>query len=94
MTNKVETKVVAAAGGAGGGSVVGTFVLWLLGAWAWKAGFGADQVETALAAVPAPVSSAVLVLIGTVGALIAGYAAPHTERTPVELAAAYDARHD
>ena len=94
MIQKVETKVIAATAGGGAGGVVGTFVLWVLGAWLWRAGWGADQVDAALAAVPGPVSALVPLILGAAGAFIGGYSAPHTERTEAELAAVYDARHD
>lgn len=76
----VETKVYAATAGFVGSSVVATLLTWLMGAWLWDAGFGADQVDVALAAVPSPVSAALLLVLGTVGTFAAGYAAPHTPR--------------
>lgn len=97
MTNRVETKVIAAAGGAGGGGVFGTLILWVLGASLFGAGWGADQVEAALAAVPSPIVNILPPLLAAAGALAAGFSAPHTPRTPLEIAAeipAYDPRHD
>lgn len=76
----VETKVIASTGGFIGSSALATFLVWLLGAWAWDAGFGADQVSDAIAAVPAPVSGLLLLVLGSVGTFAAGWAAPHTHR--------------
>lgn len=76
----VETKVYAATAGFVGSSVVATLLIWLMGAWLWDAGFGSDQVDAALAAVPSPVSAAVLLVLGSLGTFLAGYAAPHTPR--------------
>jgi len=69
----VSPKVVAAAAGAGAGATVAAFLIWLLGAWLWSAGWAADQVDNALAAVPWPVSGLVLLVITVAGAAVPGY---------------------
>lgn len=73
LTELVSPKVVAAAVGAGGGAVLSQLVLWSIGAGPYGAGWGADQVDAALAAVPDPISGAVLLVFAVVGALVPGY---------------------
>lgn len=79
MKRPVETKVIAAtAGSAVSGSTVGTFVVWLMGVTFWHASTDADKATAAIAAVPIPVVALVLLIVGSVGAGVAGYLAPHT----------------
>lgn len=85
----IETKVIAAAAGSGGGAAVGSFVLWLLGVAAWGAPSAADHAGQAMAAVPSPVSALVLVILAAAGGLTSGYAAPHTSRLPKAAADGY-----
>jgi hypothetical protein len=86
----IETKVVAATAGSGAGGVLATFTTWLLGVYVWGASPAADQAEAAVAAVPTPVAALVVVIVTAVGALIAGYAAPHTSRLDASSASAND----
>lgn len=83
------SKVKAGGAGAGLGSLVGTFLVWLLGATAWGAGADASQVEAALAAVPAPVSGLLIALVALAGSVLAGYVT--TERVAPAGAAEYAA---
>lgn len=76
----VEKKVLASAAGAAGSAAVATFLIWLLGAGVWSAGWSADQVDNAIAAVPTPVTGLILLGLGSLGTFLAGYAAPHTPR--------------
>lgn len=80
MAAPIETKVYAATAGFIGSSAVASFAIWLLGAWLWDAGFGADRVNDAIAAVPGPVSALVLLVLGAAGTFVGGYVAPHTPR--------------
>jgi len=80
--NPVEAKVLAATGGALGGSAVSSFALWFLGARVWHVGYAAGKASEAIAAVPAPVSGLVFAGLATLGTYVAGYRAPHTSRTP------------
>lgn len=80
MSAPIETKVYAATAGFIGSSAVASFIIWLLGASLWGAGFGADKVNDAIAAVPSPVAAVVLLLLGVVGTFVGGYVAPHTDR--------------
>ena len=80
--NPVSPKVLAAAAGAGAGAAVSTAALWALGAGVWGAGWGADQVDNALAAVPTPLSGLVLLVVTIVGAALPGYRATDPERIP------------
>jgi hypothetical protein len=84
----IETKVIAAASGAGGGSIIGAFVLWLCGVTFWHAPNSAAGAEKAIAAVPAPVSALVLAVAAAGVSALAGYWAPHTARTTTESPAA------
>lgn len=80
MNAPVETKVVAAAGGAGGGAVFAQFVAWLLGVTVWHVGFDADKAGDAVAAVPAPVYAMIALVVTILGGAIGGWLAPHTPR--------------
>jgi hypothetical protein len=78
VANRVETKVVAAAGGSGAGATVATFTLWLLGVLAWHVPNSADRAGDAIAAVPSPVAGLILVVVSALGAALGGWLAPHT----------------
>ena len=80
MKAPIETKVIAAASGAGLGGAFGTFVLWFLGCLAWGAPWSADKATQAVAAVPEPVGALTVILVALVGSAIGGYEAPHTPR--------------
>jgi len=80
MAQRIESKVIAATGGSGAGAVLASFVLWLLGVTVWHVGFAADKAEQAVAAVPSPVAGLILLIVSALGALGAGYAAPHTHQ--------------
>jgi hypothetical protein len=69
----METKVAAAAGGAGGGAALAALVVYVLDMTLYDGGkWGTD--------VPAVVTAAVAVVFASLGALLAGYRAPHTRR--------------
>lgn len=70
----IEAKVWAAAGG---GSILSGFLLWLLGYLAFGGSLDASRAEQTVAAVPAPVQ----LLLVALSAAVAGYSAPHTDRT-------------
>lgn len=76
----IEVKVIASTAGFFGSSALATFIIWLLGAGLWDAGWGAEQAGDAIGAVPAPVSALILLVLGAAGTFAAGYAAPHTRR--------------
>lgn len=70
----VETKVAAATGGAGVGAVVGGLIVYLLDQLVYTGtGRWPDDV-------PLIVTTAITVLLGALGAWLAGYRAPHTAR--------------
>jgi hypothetical protein len=80
--NPVSPKLYAAAIGAGAGTIASTFALWLLGAWAFGAGWSSDRVDNAIAAVPTPLALFVGLLI-TLGLTAAGaYIKQDPERLP------------
>lgn len=81
MNTTIETKVIAATAGGGIGAAVGQFLLWGMGVVFWGASANADKSTEALAAVPAPVSILLVTIVAAVGALAAGFWAPHTSRT-------------
>jgi hypothetical protein len=88
MKAPIESKVLAATGGAGLGGAFGTFVLWLLGVTFWHSSAAADQATTAVASVPEPVGALIVIVVAGVGALISGYVAPHTSRPDLHPAPA------
>lgn len=70
----VETKVAAATGGAGVGAVIGGLIVYLLDQLVYTGtGRWPDDV-------PLIVVTAITVLLGALGAWVAGYRAPHTAR--------------
>jgi hypothetical protein len=88
MKAPIETKVIAAAGGAGLGGAVGTFALWLLGVLFWGSPASADKATVAVASVPEPVGALIVIVVSLVGAAFAGYRAPHTPRPDLHAAPA------
>jgi hypothetical protein len=76
----LSPKVIAAAAGAGAGSVISQLRLWLLGAGVWHAGWSADRVDNALAAVPLPVYAFVTLVVTVAGAAIPGYQTADPDR--------------
>lgn len=86
MKAPIETKVIAAASGAGLGGAAGTCLLWLLGVFFWNASAAADHATEAVAAVPQPVAALIVILVGSLGAAIGGYEAPHTDRPDLNAA--------
>lgn len=90
MLKTIETKVIAAAAGSGAGAAVGGFVIWLLGVLVWHAPDSAGATEKAVASVPSPVAVLVTLALSVIGAAIAGYQAPHTDRTATVSAPASD----
>lgn len=76
----VETKVVAARAGAGGGAIVTAFLVWFLGVFIWHAPGTAEGATKATAAVPFPVAALIGVIVAVVCTHVSGYWAAHTLR--------------
>jgi hypothetical protein len=76
----METKVIAAASGAGAGVIVGEFVDWTLGVTVWHQSTAASASADAIKAVPAPVAALVGLALSVLGAALAGWKAAHTSR--------------
>lgn len=76
----IETKVIAAAAGAGLGAAVAQFLLWVLGVTFWTVVPTAEHAKDAISAVPEPVSTLLVLVVSILGAAIGGYQAPHTQR--------------
>lgn len=83
-TAPIESKVYAATVGTGAGAIVSAFVLWLLGVTVWGVAFTANAATDAIAAVPAPISGMVGLLITVAGSFAGGYLGDHTERPDLE----------
>lgn len=75
-----ETKVTAAIAGAISGGVLSKFVLWTVAVLFFGASTSANAASAAVAAVPEPISTLILVVIAATGAGVGGYKAPHTDR--------------
>jgi hypothetical protein len=71
----LETKVAASAGGAGVGGALAALLLYLLDMIVYDGGKWGESV-------PGVVTTAVVVVFAALGALVAGYRAPHTARPP------------
>lgn len=69
----LSPKVLAAGAGAGGGTVVGALVLWILGALLFGGSWDAVAAPATVAAVPGPLHDAVLLVLAITGAIIGGY---------------------
>jgi hypothetical protein len=74
--SRVETKVWAAVVGAGGGTVVGNALLWVLGVTAWGAPSDAAHSKVALDSVPPYISSLITLALATLGTFAGGWYAP------------------
>lgn len=83
----ISPKLYAAAGGAGGGSVVSQFALWVLGTQVFHAAADASHVHAAVQAVPSPVAGFVGVALAVVGAAVGAYVAPSVSSSHADLAA-------
>lgn len=79
--NPPETKVIAAGAGAPFGLAIAAYVNWQLGVSVFGASTDASKAADAVAAVPAPVSVLLGLLVTGLVAYLAGYAAPHTSRS-------------
>jgi hypothetical protein len=88
--NPVSPKVVASTAGAGLGAVLSSFIIWGLGVLIWKEPPTADAVNAAVAAVPAPVSGMILLIISVLGAAIPGYQVKDPTRITPEQRAKLD----
>src|SRR4029077_7560209 len=76
----IEDKVWASLIGAGSGTVISTFLLWLVGAAFWTHNWSTEGADNAVLAVPAPLA-AIMLLVITAGLTFAGgYLAKHTPR--------------
>jgi hypothetical protein len=71
--NPVSPKIIAAASGAGAGAILSSAAVWFLGAWLWRVGFSAENVDAAVAAVPLPLTAIVGLVFTVVGAAVPGY---------------------
>jgi len=79
-TPPISPKVTTATVGAGTSGVIGTFVLWVTGLF-FGGSADASAVEATLAAVPAPVTMLVLVIVAAAFTFVAGYVKPD-DRSP------------
>ncbi len=84
VQNPVSPKVVAATAGAGIGAAVTTMTLWVLGVVAWDSPSSAAAAADAVAAVPAPVSGVIALVIPTVLAAAASYRTPDRHRVTTD----------
>lgn len=80
MSTTIETKVIAAASGAGAGAIIGSFLTWLIGVTVFGASATAQSAVLAVAAVPGPVAGLVVLVVTVAGSAAGGFLAPHTSR--------------
>ncbi|MFT4226701.1 hypothetical protein [Micropruina sp.] len=86
--NPVSPKVLASAAGAGAGASVSTLLIWVLGVTVWGQAPSASDVDQALAAVPAPVSSVIVLLVTVLASAASGWRVTDPHRiTTTELMA-------
>lgn len=79
----LETKVLAAGAGAGAGSIISGFIIWVLGVLVWHQSYVAANAVHAAEQVPLPVAGLVGLFITVGSTVFAGYSAPHTFRSDV-----------
>jgi hypothetical protein len=80
--NPISPKLYAAAIGAGAGTILSTFLLWLIGASAFDAGWDADSVDNAIVAVPTPLALVVGLVITLGLTALGAWAQADPERLP------------
>lgn len=80
----VETKVWAGVSGTAAGATISAFLIWLLGVTVWDAPSDADSAQSAVGAVPVPVSALVALVVLLLFNFLSMYIAPHTYREPVD----------
>lgn len=80
----IESKVWAALIGAGSGTVISTFLLWLMGAAFWTGDWSNQGADNAILAVPSPLSALVLALVAPGLTFLGGYLAKHTPRNDMQ----------
>jgi hypothetical protein len=78
--NPISPKVIASTAGAGVGAALSALVIWILGVTVWDQAGGADSVNAAMAAVPAPVSNIIALLITAAVAAVSGWRVTDTHR--------------
>lgn len=83
MSTPISPKVIAAGAGAGGGAIVSSLILWIIGVTAYHVGADSNSVGDAIAAVPTPISAALGLILVVVGAVLPGYQT--TDPARVEL---------
>jgi hypothetical protein len=88
--SRVETKVWAAVVGAGGGTVVGNAVLWILGVTGWGAPSDAAHAKVALDSVPPYIGSLITLALATIGTFAAGWYAPSSNHAGNAVGGAMD----
>lgn len=82
----MSPKVVASTAGAGAGAVLSSLLIWILGVTAWGQPATATAVNAAVAAVPAPVSGFVVLIVTLIGAGVPGWRTTDPLRvSPAEL---------
>lgn len=86
LSSLVSPKVVAAGAGAGAGSILSSFVVWLVGVLVFGGSPAASAVEATTAAVPLPVVALVGLVLTLAGALIPGYTITDPARGSAVLA--------
>jgi len=80
-SNPVSPKLWAGLIGGSAGTIISTFLLWLIGA-AIIDRWGADGVDNAIAAVPSPLAVLIVWLVAIGGALAGVYIKEDPERLP------------
>jgi hypothetical protein len=82
--NPVSPKTIAATTGAGLGAALSTLVTWVLGVTFWDASTDAAKATDAVAAVPAPVSAVIVLLIPAALAAFSGWRITDPNRVSTE----------
>lgn len=73
MANPISPKVVAAAIGAGAGTVISKLIFWIIGTAVYAIPADASHVAEAIAAVPDPITATITLLLVIGGAAFPGY---------------------
>lgn len=76
----IAPKVLAGTLGAGVGGALGSAIVWAIGIACPGGSFDATTVDKTIAACPSPIAQLIPIIVAGLGALYAGYKAPHQQR--------------
>lgn len=73
LSDLPSPKVIGAALGGTGGLVLSNGLIWLIGAWVYGVGFGADVSNEAMSVVPRQLADTIVLVLTLLGIVVPGY---------------------